>query len=119
MRPLTVVKSASSEAAFPEMPAPMTHVQSQSVVSDFRDAWTEQYRYRELLFQLATRDLLLRYKQTAIGMVVFCHIAPGPLVVLVPAVLAIQLTFTAALGLLLAMANLLAASPTCTSPARR
>jgi ABC-type polysaccharide/polyol phosphate export permease len=45
----------------------MTHVQSQSVVSDFRDAWTEQYRYRELLFQLATRDLLLRYKQTAIG----------------------------------------------------
>ena len=39
-------------------------------------------------------------------MMVFYHIAPGPLVVLVPAVLAIQLVFTAGLGLLLAMANL-------------
>jgi hypothetical protein len=54
-----------------------------------------------------------------IAMMVFYHIAPGPLAVLVPAVLAIQLTFTAALGLLLAMANLLAALPTCISPARR
>jgi ABC-type polysaccharide/polyol phosphate export permease len=41
-----------------------------------------------------------------LAMMVFYHIAPGPLVVLVPAVLAIQLTFTAALGLLLAMGNL-------------
>lgn len=200
MRQLDVVRPSSLDATYPEMTAPIAGVPSQSVLRDFRDAWTEQYRYRDLLFQLATRDLLLRYKQTAIGiawalfvpllntlifsllfmrvapirtaipyplfaytglvawnltaaalrsattsltsnptlvskvyfprevfpfaallvalvdtlvagvilvaMMVFYHIAPGPLVVLVPAVLAIQLTFTAALGLLLAMANL-------------
>src|SRR5882672_11105371 len=67
MRQLNAVQSASPEATYPEMTAPMAHVASQSVVRDFRDACTEQYRYRDLLFQLATRDLLLRYKQTAIG----------------------------------------------------
>jgi ABC-type polysaccharide/polyol phosphate export permease len=41
-----------------------------------------------------------------IVMMAIYHIAPGPSVLLVPVVLLIQLIFTAALGLLLAMANL-------------
>lgn len=35
-----------------------------------RDLWEmahEQFEFRELLYQIATRDLLLRYKQTAMG----------------------------------------------------
>lgn len=35
--------------------------------SDFREMLAEQVHYRELLYQMAKRDLLLRYKQTAMG----------------------------------------------------
>ena len=200
MRQLDVVQPASLDTINPEPIAPRSEVLARSALEDLRDAWTEQFRYRDLLFQLATRDLLLRYKQTAIGiawalfvpllntlifsllfmrvapirtavpyplfaylglmawnltaaalrsattsltanpalvskvyfprevfpfaallvamvdtvvasviligMMWLYHIAPGPLIVVVPAVLAIQLVFTAALGLLLAMGNL-------------
>ena len=34
---------------------------------DVREMVTEQFRYRELLLQMTRRDLLLRYKQTAMG----------------------------------------------------
>jgi len=34
---------------------------------DFREIVQEQVEFRELLFQLTARDLLLRYKQTAMG----------------------------------------------------
>jgi lipopolysaccharide transport system permease protein len=200
MRQLNVVQPVSADTTYSEPLPPVSEVAAQSALQDFRDAWTEQFRYRDLLLQLATRDLLLRYKQTAIGiawalfvpllntlifsllfmrvapirttvpyplfaymglvawnltaaalrsattsltsnptlvskvffprevfpfaallvalvdtlvacvilvgMMLLYHIAPGPLALLVPAVLAIQLVFTAALGLLLAMGNL-------------
>ena len=35
--------------------------------ADIREMLTEQYQYRELLYQMIKRDLLLRYKQTAMG----------------------------------------------------
>jgi ABC-type polysaccharide/polyol phosphate export permease len=35
--------------------------------TDFRDIIAEQIEFRELLFQMISRDLLLRYKQTAMG----------------------------------------------------
>jgi len=34
---------------------------------DFREILREQFEFRELLVQMTTRDLLLRYKQTAMG----------------------------------------------------
>ena len=34
---------------------------------DVRDALAEQVTYRELLWQMTKRDLLLRYKQTVMG----------------------------------------------------
>ncbi|MGE3955587.1 MAG: ABC transporter permease [Vicinamibacterales bacterium] len=34
---------------------------------DFVEMWREQIEFRELLVQMTTRDLLLRYKQTAMG----------------------------------------------------
>src|ERR1700752_4671449 len=34
---------------------------------DFQEIIHEQFEFRELLYQMATRDLLLRYKQTAMG----------------------------------------------------
>jgi len=34
---------------------------------DFREAIHEQFEFRELLYQMTSRDLLLRYKQTAMG----------------------------------------------------
>ena len=37
------------------------------VASDVREMVAEQFEFRELLYQMATRDLLLRYKQTAMG----------------------------------------------------
>jgi len=200
MRQLTVVQPVSADTTYSEPLPPVSEVAAQSALQDFRDAWTEQFRYRDLLLQLATRDLLLRYKQTVIGiawalfvpllntlifsllfmrvapirttvpyplfaymglvawnltaaalrsattsltsnptlvskvyfprevfpfaallvalvdtlvacvilvgMMLLYHIAPGPLALLVPVVIAIQLVFTAALGLLLAMGNL-------------
>jgi homopolymeric O-antigen transport system permease protein len=200
MEQLDVIQSSSFEATYPELTAPQTRSLFRSFAQDFRDAVTEQYRCHGLLFQLAMRDLLLRYKQTVIGiawalfvpllntlifsllfmrvapiktsvpyplfayaglvawnltagalrsattsltanptlvskvyfprevfpfaallvavvdtlvasailiaMMIFYHVAPGPSVLLVPVVFVIQLTFTAALGLLLAMANL-------------
>src|SRR5262249_17535626 len=36
-------------------------------VCDWREMLLEQWQYRELLFQLVRRDLLLRYKQTVMG----------------------------------------------------
>lgn len=39
----------------------------QTMLSDFREMLAEQVHYRELLYQMAKRDLLLRYKQTAMG----------------------------------------------------
>ena len=35
--------------------------------ADIREMLTEQVEYRELLYQMTRRDLLLRYKQTAMG----------------------------------------------------
>lgn len=37
------------------------------LLADLREALTEQWRYRDLLLQIVTRDLLLRYKQTSMG----------------------------------------------------
>jgi len=37
------------------------------VIDDCREVIAEQIEYRELLFQMTWRDLLLRYKQTAMG----------------------------------------------------
>ena len=37
------------------------------IVADFREMFAEQVHYRELLFQMVKRDLLLRYKQTVMG----------------------------------------------------
>ncbi|HKT79409.1 MAG TPA: ABC transporter permease [Vicinamibacterales bacterium] len=34
---------------------------------DLKELVTEQFEFRELLFQMASRDLLLRYKQTVMG----------------------------------------------------
>ena len=200
MRQLSAVQAVAPDTNYPEPIAPTAEVATRSAIQDFRDACAEQFQYRDLLLQLATRDLLLRYKQTAIGIawalfvpllntlifsllfmrvapirttvpyplfayiglvawnltaaalrsattsltsnptlvskvyfprevfpfaallvslvdaVVACvilvgmmllyHIVPGPYALLVPAVLAVQLVFTAALGLLLAMGNL-------------
>ena len=38
-----------------------------SLVADFREMVAEQIAHRELLFRMAHRDLLLRYKQTVMG----------------------------------------------------
>src|SRR5204862_201717 len=40
----------------------MTHL-----TADLREMVEEQIRYRELLYQMTRRDLLLRYKQTVMG----------------------------------------------------
>jgi ABC-type polysaccharide/polyol phosphate export permease len=37
------------------------------IAADFVEMITEQVRYRELLYQMTKRDLLLRYKQTVMG----------------------------------------------------
>ena len=37
------------------------------LLADAREMISEQFRYRELLYQMARRDLLLRYKQTVMG----------------------------------------------------
>jgi ABC-type polysaccharide/polyol phosphate export permease len=37
------------------------------IVSDIREMVAEQVQYRELLYQMVKRDLLLRYKQTVMG----------------------------------------------------
>jgi ABC-type polysaccharide/polyol phosphate export permease len=38
-----------------------------ALAADIREIVAEQLEFRELLYQLASRDLLLRYKQTAMG----------------------------------------------------
>lgn len=38
-----------------------------ALLQDCQEMVTEQFTYRELLFQMTKRDLLLRYKQTAMG----------------------------------------------------
>src|SRR5690242_18761690 len=38
-----------------------------SMLADTREMLTEQVTYRELLYQMTKRDLLLRYKQTVMG----------------------------------------------------
>ncbi|HEX3704694.1 MAG TPA: hypothetical protein VHU82_15295, partial [Vicinamibacterales bacterium] len=38
-----------------------------SIASDLREMVQEQVLYRELLYQMTRRDLLLRYKQTVMG----------------------------------------------------
>jgi lipopolysaccharide transport system permease protein len=38
-----------------------------SLAADFREMVDEQVQYRELLYQMTKRDLLIRYKQTAMG----------------------------------------------------
>lgn len=45
----------------------MTEVQDVSLWTDMREMLAEQGEYRELLFQMTMRDLLLRYKQTVMG----------------------------------------------------
>src|SRR5262249_48718356 len=67
MRQLTAVQAVAPDTNYPEPIAPTAEVATRSAMLDFRDACAEQFQYRDLLFQLATRDLLLRYKQTAIG----------------------------------------------------
>ncbi len=37
------------------------------LASDVAEMWHEQLEYRELLYQMTVRDLLLRYKQTVMG----------------------------------------------------
>ena len=37
------------------------------IVADLREMVGEQFQYRELLYQMTKRDLLLRYKQTVMG----------------------------------------------------
>ena len=37
------------------------------VLADIKEMVTEQVHYRELLYQMTKRDLLLRYKQTVMG----------------------------------------------------
>lgn len=39
----------------------------QRLTKDVREMVTEQFEYRELLYQMTMRDLLLRYKQTVMG----------------------------------------------------
>ncbi len=38
-----------------------------SMAAQVKEMLTEQVEYRELLYQMTLRDLLLRYKQTAMG----------------------------------------------------
>ncbi len=38
-----------------------------TVRRDLREMVAEQYEFRELLYQMTARDLVLRYKQTAMG----------------------------------------------------
>jgi ABC-type polysaccharide/polyol phosphate export permease len=38
-----------------------------ALIADFREMFAEQIAHRELLFRMAHRDLLLRYKQTVMG----------------------------------------------------
>jgi lipopolysaccharide transport system permease protein len=48
----------------------MTHSRSQLVIragESERLYWQDLWRYRELFYFLAWRDILVRYKQTAIG----------------------------------------------------
>lgn len=40
---------------------------SQTLTEDLREMLTEQVTYRELLWQMSRRDLMLRYKQTIMG----------------------------------------------------
>jgi ABC-type polysaccharide/polyol phosphate export permease len=64
-----------------------------TVRRDLREMVAEQYEFRELLYQMTARDLMLRYKQTAMGFawalltpilntaifsVVFMRVAPVP-----------------------------------------
>lgn len=37
------------------------------LIADFQELVSEQYHYRELLYEMTRRDLLLRYKQTVMG----------------------------------------------------
>jgi lipopolysaccharide transport system permease protein len=55
--------SAHVPASAPEPPLTVIEPQSGWGLPDFRELW----RYRELLFFLALRDLKLRYKQTILG----------------------------------------------------
>jgi len=72
---------------------------SATIWQDLRDAVVEQAAYRELLWQMTKRDLLLRYKQTVMGVawavfmpltntavfsVIFTRVAPLPLEVPYP-----------------------------------
>jgi lipopolysaccharide transport system permease protein len=43
---------------------PYTHIKSKQAAADY---WAEIYRYRSLMYYLAWRDVLLRYKQTVMG----------------------------------------------------
>jgi lipopolysaccharide transport system permease protein len=38
-----------------------------TLITDFREMLAEQWEYRELLYQMTVRDLLVRYKQTIMG----------------------------------------------------
>ncbi len=61
-----------ADAAPPQAPAP-THTEPPLTVLEARSGWAppdlaELWRYRELLFFLALRDVKVRYKQTALGL---------------------------------------------------
>src|SRR5580765_1497072 len=40
---------------------------SSAILSDFREMLAEQAEYRELLYQMTARDLIVRYKQSVMG----------------------------------------------------
>ena len=38
-----------------------------AILADFREMLSEEFEYKELLYQLTLRDIRLRYKQTVMG----------------------------------------------------
>src|SRR4030081_3436195 len=61
-----------STATFIETESPALHVVAQAELvleagRTERQYWRDLWRYRELLYFLAWRDILVRYKQTVIG----------------------------------------------------
>jgi ABC-type polysaccharide/polyol phosphate export permease len=91
-----------------------------ALAADIREMLAEQIEFRELLYQMTVRDLLLRYKQTVMGFAwaifmlllntaVFSVIYRVPVtfaLVALPLVVLVHTVFTIAVALLLSMANL-------------
>ncbi len=68
MTETTVARSASSELRQPEAPVlPPGLPPRQSIADTFREIFTDIRTYRELLLELARRDIRIRYKQAVMG----------------------------------------------------